>query len=95
MTKRIDDSKESLVPFLRSRGARKAAAFGSFARGGDTRDSDRDLLVDVGEEYGLLDSAGLRLDLEERLARRVDLVECDAVKSALRDRVLAEQVPML
>lgn len=37
MNKWIDDGEESLVSFLRGRGVRKAAVFGSFARGEDTR----------------------------------------------------------
>jgi hypothetical protein len=95
MDDRLDEIKRSVVPLLRSHGVRKAGIFGSFARGEARRDSDLDLLVEIGEEYSLLDIVGLRLDLEERLARRVDLVEYDAIKPALRERVLSEQVPIL
>lgn len=95
MDERLDEIKRSVVPLLRSHGVRKAAIFGSFARGEAGRDSDLDLLVEVGEEHSLLDIVGIRLDLEERLARRVDLVEYDAIKPALREQVLSEQVPIL
>jgi hypothetical protein len=95
MDERFDEIKLSVVPRLLSRGVRRAAVFGSFARGEAGRDSDLDLLIDIGEDYSLLDIVGLRLDLQERLARRVDLVEYDAIKPALRERVLAEQVPIL
>jgi predicted nucleotidyltransferase len=95
MDKRLDEIKKSVVPLLRSHGVRKAAVFGSFARGEAGRDSDLDLLIDIGEEFSLLDIIGLRLDLEERLACRVDLVEYDAIKPAIRDRVLSEQVRIL
>lgn len=33
MDERLDEIKKSVVPLLRSRGVRKAAIFGSFARG--------------------------------------------------------------
>ena len=91
----VEEIRQSILPLLRSRGVQRASLFGSFARGEAGPDSDLDILIEVGEDHSLLDIVGLRLDLEEHLSRRVDLVEFDAIKPALRERVLAEQVPIL
>jgi predicted nucleotidyltransferase len=52
-------------------------------------------LVELDGEQSLLDVIGLKQELEEALGRRVDVVEYDAVKPVIRDRVLLEHVPIL
>jgi hypothetical protein len=64
-------------------------------RGEDKTGSDVDFLVELDGEQGLLDVIGLKQELEEALGRRVDVVEYDAVKPVIRDRVLLERVPIL
>ena len=73
----------------------KAWLFGSFARGEETPESDVDLLVqfDHGSPIGLLRYAAMWRELEERIGRKVDLVEDGtllpfAVESANRDKQL-------
>lgn len=55
-------------------------------------DSDIDFLVDFQPNApgGLLDYAGLMLDLSELLRRKVDLVEREALKPLIRKAVLSE-----
>lgn len=67
---------------------------GSVARGEDQPGSDVDLLVDFTEEATLLDEVGLRLALHDLLQADVDVVAADALRGAIRDRVLAEAVPL-
>jgi uncharacterized protein len=83
------------VPILRRHGACRAGIFGSVARGDDKAGSDVDFLVELDGEQSLLDVIGLQQDLAEALGRAVDVVEYDAVKPAIRDRVLKEQVSIL
>jgi len=64
-------------------------------RGEDRAGSDVDFLVELDGEQSLLDVIGLKQELEEALGRRVDVVEYDAVKPVIRDRVLLEQVTIL
>jgi predicted nucleotidyltransferase len=52
-------------------------------------------LVELDGEQSLLDVIGLKQELEEALGLRVDVVEYDAVKPVIRDRVLLEHVPIL
>ena len=55
----------------------KAWIFGSYARGEETRKSDIDVMVrfDKNARISLLDYVGIKLDLEEKMHKKVDLVE--------------------
>lgn len=61
---------------LMERGVASLAVFGSTARGEDTPESDIDLVVDISKDaaMSLTGFSSLRLDLEESLGRKVDLV---------------------
>ena len=71
-------------------GLKKAAIFGSYARGEHNEDSDVDLLVDIPDEYSLLDIVGIQQELEDVLKKRVDLVEYTTLKSALKESILSQ-----
>lgn len=53
----------------------RAALFGSFARGDMDQHSDVDLLVELAPGMSLLDLSGLKVELQETLERKVDLVQ--------------------
>jgi len=57
--------------------------------------SDIDILVDLADDKSVLDLVALKLDLEEAVGSVVDLVEYSTIHPRLRDRILAEQVPIL
>ena len=59
------------------------------------KSSDIDILVDIKKNISLLDFVGIKLELEEKLERKVDLVEYNTIKPLLRDRILKEQVKIL
>ena len=84
-----------ILPILKAAGIRRAAIFGSLARGEATDESDVDLLIDSPDGTTLLDVIALEHELEDALGREVDLVEYQAIKPRLRDRILREQVPIL
>ncbi|MEM3043511.1 MAG: nucleotidyltransferase family protein [Thermoplasmata archaeon] len=92
MDERVDEIRRKIMPVLQRHGVRRAALFGSFVRGEDRKDSDIDILVEVGKDISLLDFIGLKQELEDALGRPVDLVEYGTIKPLLRDRILAEQV---
>lgn len=88
--------KSKIVPILKSQGVRKAALFGSLAKGEGGRRSDVDILIEFeGHSKTLLDFVGLKLELEKKLKRKVDLVEYSALHPLLRSDILREQVPIL
>lgn len=88
----VKDIKDKINPTLRRYGVRKAALFGSSVRGELKESSDIDILVDIDKGISLLDFVGLKLELEDVLGKKVDLIEYNTIKPRLRDRILKEQV---
>jgi predicted nucleotidyltransferase len=75
-------------------GAGNVRVFGSVARGEADAASDIDFLVDFEPGRSLLDLAALLVDLEDLLGRPVDVVTEPGLKARIRQRVLAEAVPV-
>lgn len=71
-------------------GVKNIHLFGSFARGEQTERSDIDLLVDPPRGMTLIDLSGLKIDLEDALKRKVDIVPTCSIKPALRNVILAD-----
>ncbi len=95
MEKNIEKIKERINPVLKRFDVKRAAMFGSFARGETGEGSDIDILVELEGEKSLLDLVGLKLELEEVLGVKVDVVEYSTVHPLLKDRILREQVAVL
>ena len=85
-----------LREYFKTQPVEKAWVFGSFAREEETKDSDIDILVVFDRKkhvVGLMEHVRMTLDLEDKLGRKVDLVEQGtllpfAVESAQRDQKL-------
>jgi uncharacterized protein len=93
----IDDlrkQRETILQLAAVHGASNVRVFGSVARGEADDASDIDLLVDMGPGRSLLDLGGLLMDLEQLFGRRVDVVTERGLRTRIRDRVLAETVPL-
>ena len=88
--------KKLIVPVLKRNDVVRAGVFGSFARGEAKKNSDIDILIKIkAKKFSLLDLIGLELELEEKLKRRVDLVEYSAIHPLLKERILKEEVRIL
>lgn len=90
----LDDIKQKVRPILQKHGIKKAGIFGSTARR-ETEVNDIDLLVKIDQKISLLDFIGIQQQLEDELNMSVDLVEYDALKPALKEDILKEEVPVL
>lgn len=91
----INELKQKIVAILRPYHVKRAALFGSSARGQMGPASDIDLLVDIQEDISLIKFVGLKLELEEALGKKVDLVEYSTIKPALRKKILSEQIQLI
>jgi predicted nucleotidyltransferase len=87
--------REKIIDILRRNDVRRASFFGSIVRGEMTDQSDVDLLIEFEGRKSLLDLSGLKIELEDALGRKVDVVTYRSLHPLLRERILAEQVPIL
>ena len=88
--------KSLILPILKNRGVSHAAIFGSTARGDETKKSDVDLLVEFkNRKITLFDLGGLKVDLEEKLKRKVDVVEFRSVDKRLKRGIFHDKVDIL
>ena len=95
MSEQIESVQEKIIDILRENGTKRASFFGSIVRGEMTEESDLDLLVEFEGRRSLLDLAHLKNELEDAVDRRVDLLTCKSLHPLLKERILAEQVPIL
>ena len=75
---------QMIADYFKTQPVLKAWLFGSFARGEEHKDSDVDLLIlfDHSTPIGLFSYARMHRELEERLGRKVDLVEEGTLRPA-------------
>jgi len=95
MSEQIEPVREKIIDILRENGVKRASSFGSVVLGEMTEDSDVDLLVKFEGRRSLLDLAHLKNELEDAVNRRVDLLTYKSINPLLKDRILAEQVPII
>jgi len=91
----LEELKDEIAHILTRHDVYRAALFGSFATGEANQDSDVDILVDFRGEKSLLDLVALKLEMEEALQRKVDVLTYDSLAPLVRDRVLGEQVTII
>jgi predicted nucleotidyltransferase len=89
-----DQRREEIIRVATQRGARNVRVFGSVARGDNDEKSDVDFLVEMEPGRTLFDLSGLLLDLESLLHVSVDVVTERGLRPRVRERVLAEAVPL-
>ena len=82
--------RDEILRIAAAHGARNVRVFGSVVRNEARPDSDVDFLVDVEAGRSLLDVAGLWIDLETVLGRKIDVVLDGGISPYLQDRIQAE-----
>jgi len=91
----LEGLKDKIIPVLERYEVKRAAVFGSFVRRERKENSDIDILVEFKGEKSLLDLAGLKIELEEALKRKVDVLTYNSLHPLLKDRILREQKVIL
>ena len=86
--------RDQILQVAARHGARNVRVFGSTARGETSFESDVDFLVDLDPGRTLMDLGGLLMDLQELLEARVDVATEGMLRPKVRERVLADTVPL-
>ncbi len=91
----LRNQSEMILAIAAKHGAYNLRVFGSVARGEANEQSDIDLLVDYSlDRITPWFPAGLKLELEKLLGRKVDIATEPALKDRIRDQVLKEAIPL-
>lgn len=92
MNPTITEIKKTIVPILKHNDVKRAAIFGSYARGEQKKKSDLDILIEYkNDNKSLLDLVGLKIELEETLKKKVDLLTYDSIHHLLKEYILEDQ----
>jgi len=84
MSMELEGLRNKIIPVLLRNDVKRAAVFGSFVRGEQKQDSDIDILVEFKGNKSLLDLAGLKIELEETLHRKVDVLTYNSLHPCLK-----------
>lgn len=87
------EAREDISRIASEHGARNVRVFGSAGRG-EASAHDLDLLVEMAEDRNLFDLIALSQELEDTLGINVDVLTEGGLSPYLRERILAEAVPL-
>ena len=73
---------------------KKAGIFGSYARGEQKKNSDSDILIEPPKGIGF-GFAGIAIELENSLGKKVDLVTYKYISPYIKKQVLEEEIKIL
>jgi len=90
----IEEIKRKILPILKKNNVKRAGFFGSYARGEQKKKSDVDILVELDNNLSLYDVIGIKIELQKKLKKRVDLVEYNTIRYELKEIILREEVPI-
>lgn len=88
----IDTIKQEILSVLHQYSIRRAGIFGSLTTGQFNEESDIDLLVETDTNLTLFDFLRIKYELEDKLGRKVDLVEYDSVKPQLKNAIMEQEI---
>jgi len=83
---------QKIAEYFKTQPVLKAWLFGSFARGEQREDSDVDILIVPDKMVGLFKLSGMKLDLQEILHVRVDLVTEKGLLQFARETVDRDKI---
>jgi len=95
MKKNIDKIKTKIIKILKKYNIKKAGLFGSYIRGEQKESSDIDILIQPAKDMSLLDISGLKIELENVLGKKVDIISYKYIHPYLKDRILKNEIKII
>lgn len=92
MIKKLEIIIKKIGPILKKYQIKRASIFGSFARGEENKNSDVDLLIELGKIGGLMAMGRLKMDLEKVLKRKVDLLTYRSVSHLIAANIKKDEI---
>ncbi len=93
-SEQLKSKRAQVLEIAQRRGLSNLRLFGSLTRGEDRDDSDIDLLVDLPPDATLWTLGAAKAELSSLLGSPVDLVPATDLKPGVKERVLAEAIPL-
>ncbi|HIG94103.1 MAG: DNA polymerase beta protein [archaeon GW2011_AR13] len=90
----LNSIKFKIIKILKKKGIVKAGIFGSFARGEQKKNSDIDILIKSPKDIGF-EFAGIKLELEDELGIKVDLLTYKSIHPKLKKQILRDEVRII
>lgn len=87
--------KKIIVKTLKKHGIKKAGIFGSYVSGEQKEDSDIDIIIEPTKNMSLLDLSGLKIELEDSLGKKVDIVSYKYISPYLEKSILENEVRII
>lgn len=94
-TSKTNSLIQKIVLILKTNGIKKAGIFGSYAKGNFKKNSDIDILIMPSKDMSLMDLSGLKIELEETLGKKVDLVSYNYIHPKLKKEILETEVKII
>ena len=94
LAKQLRTARREVIETVKAASGSNVRVFGSVATGQEHEGSDIDLLFRMDQPLGLMDLAGLEIELGTILHADVDLVPDTNIRPTMRERILSEAVPL-
>ena len=92
--KTIENIKPRIIKILKKNKIKRAGIFGSYVKGRQRKNSDIDILIEPVKGMGLK-FIGVKLELEDELGRKVDLVTYKGIHPLIKKNILKEEVRII
>ena len=86
----IEVIKKNIQPILKSYGVKKASVFGSVARNEAEKNSDVDLVVELGKPLGLIAYNKMAAEIEAVVGCKVDLLTNKSINKFMAPFIIPE-----